>query len=380
MAKKVSKKKIPKKRKKKSDPKKKELRKKAEKKIGTRKIINLSLTVLLILVISLTGFMIYINSMEITEDTPAIIQKIVNLNNQIFQKPSELAAVVNEQEITLSEVEERYKLLPAEYQAFVSEQDVLLQIIDETLLLQEAENQGIVVSDEDVDNRINSLLLENQVTMAQLEETLAERDLSVEDLKEFYKKEMIINEVLDETVFNNISISDTDIKDFYYTNKEQFKIPETRNISHILICHNESLRCVANRSKEEALEEALDVKLMINKTNFNDIAVQYSDEPISSETKGKLGLITKETSFDETFLNATFSLNEGQVSLPIETVFGYHLINVHEVILEDYISLEGIYQQINQTLIAERQQITYTEHINGLRKSSNIVNFLEQEE
>jgi dolichyl-phosphooligosaccharide-protein glycotransferase len=98
--------------------------------------------------------------------------------------------------------------------------------------------------------------------------------------------------------------------------------------SHILICHNDSLRCENNRTKEEALELATQISFQTTLDNFAQMAIDNSEGP-SAPAGGDLGWFGKglmESSFEE----AAFNLEEGQISDVIETSFGYHIILVNE--------------------------------------------------
>ena len=64
---------------------------------------------------------------------------------------------------------------------------------------------------------------------------------------------------------------------FYENNDAQFIIPESVNASHILICHEESTRCEANRTKEEALSLAEEVLVELETKDFAEAAVEYSE-------------------------------------------------------------------------------------------------------
>jgi parvulin-like peptidyl-prolyl isomerase len=94
---------------------------------------------------------------------------------------------------------------------------------------------------------------------------------------------------------------------------------------------------------------------------------------------GSLGFISEEDPFDPTFLAATFELNEGEISQPIETVFGYHLIAVFEKREAGMLELETVYEQINQTLLMEQQTTLYNDYIADLRENAEIIYFLDEE-
>ncbi len=96
--------------------------------------------------------------------------------------------------------------------------------------------------------------------------------------------------------------------------------------SHILIMHNESRDSRSSITKEQALKKIQDIKMQYtdDKMNFKELAVQNSD--CSSKTNGGfLGEFGKGVMV-KAFEDAVFSLKIGEISEPVETEFGYHLI------------------------------------------------------
>ena len=91
----------------------------------------------------------------------------------------------------------------------------------------------------------------------------------------------------------------------------------------------------AEASSEE--EERVVIKLkelkkdIENGASFDLKAIINSDDPSVAQNKGNLGIITKETNFIKEFKEAAFSLDEGQISEPIKTIFGYHIIKLHKI-------------------------------------------------
>ncbi|PCI42055.1 MAG: parvulin peptidyl-prolyl isomerase [Rhodospirillaceae bacterium] len=100
---------------------------------------------------------------------------------------------------------------------------------------------------------------------------------------------------------------------------------EKVSASHILLMHEGSDRSSATRTKDEALELVNDLKTQLaDGADFAELAKKHSDCP-SGKDGGDLGTFGKGQMVKE-FQDATFSMDEGQVSDVVETDFGYHLI------------------------------------------------------
>lgn len=139
-----------------------------------------------------------------------------------------------------------------------------------------------------------------------------------------------------------LDVSDAELNNAYEDYKLRASANEQRQASHILL---ETF----DRSLKEAKELAAELKTRIDQgESFEALAKEYSDDLGSKEAGGDLG-ITLRGSFDELFENALYSLAEGEVSEPVETDFGIHLIRATKVIADDLESFE----EMKDTLAAE---------------------------
>ncbi len=119
-----------------------------------------------------------------------------------------------------------------------------------------------------------------------------------------------------------IEVDDSTLKSFYADNQDQFVGPAQRRISHILI----------EGDNDAALETISALKARIDAgESFESIAKEASQDFGSAESGGDLGFITKNM-MDAAFEDAAFALqNAGDVSEPVKTEFGYHLIKLSEL-------------------------------------------------
>jgi parvulin-like peptidyl-prolyl isomerase len=178
---------------------------------------------------------------------------------------------------------------------------------------QEAKDLGIEVTDEDVDKRLEQLKKQyfagnEKRYKAQLKESgLVEKDLR-EDIRSQLISEKIYNEVT-----KDVKVTDKDIQDYYKKNKQQYTQPETRDIRHILV-----------GEKQKALADRLYDELKADPSRFPALAKQYSKDPGSKNQGGKLTIVRGQTvaPFDQT----AFLMRVGQISRPVKTQYGYHVI------------------------------------------------------
>ncbi|MBT3721569.1 hypothetical protein HN789_06385 [archaeon] len=337
-----------------------------------RQLVNLALGALLVLII-ISSLVILLKG---DIDLP-FFKKI----SSVFPEEEKYAVIVNQEPVTLDEFNERYEQIPPQYKDYITKDNLLDQIIDEKLLLAKANEMGIIITDEEINEYMTNLTTEAGVTIEDFEAMLSENGLTLDDAKIVYKRSMTLNQVVQQLVFSDLEISEIDISDYYNKNIETFKTPESINVSHILVCHNESERCESELSKEESLVRANEIIELIDEDNFASIALEYSDEPAAQQTLGNLGWVNREIPFDQDFLDASFELEVGEISEPVETIFGYHIITVFETRPEETLELDTVKNAINQTLLNELQSGAYIVYMEGMRNKTEIIYFdLEGEE
>ncbi|MCF7832054.1 MAG: peptidylprolyl isomerase [Candidatus Marinimicrobia bacterium] len=113
------------------------------------------------------------------------------------------------------------------------------------------------------------------------------------------------------------------LNDLY--NKTKYEL----NISHILIGYNTASRPLNDRTREEADSLSKEISKRINNDNFSELVAEYSDDGSKNENGGNLGW-SKTGRWVEEFEDAAYALEPGQISKPVETPFGFHIIKLLE--------------------------------------------------
>jgi len=128
-------------------------------------------------------------------------------------------------------------------------------------------------------------------------------------------------------VEKEIKVTDEEIKQYYESRKDEFHKPERVGARHIL------LKVPANASKEEKEKihkKAMELYERIKKgEDFAKLAKEFSEDVASAKRGGDLGLFSKGRMV-KPFEKVAFSLKEGEVSEPVLTRFGYHIIKVYK--------------------------------------------------
>jgi len=284
--------------------------------------------------------------------------EIQDITGDVVKEPGietrpEVLATVNGVDITEEDIEAQYALLPTGYKDFLDKGLIINLSINEQLLLQESKKKGYTATEQEVEEVINNLLAQNQISLDDFKSSLDERNVSYEDVKKFYVKQVTINKLLDKEVFSDIEVSDDEVEQYYELNQENFMASDEQvRARHILV-----------QTEEEAEET---IERLDNRENFAKLADELS---IDKATKGgDLGIFGKGQMVPE-FEEAAFALEIGEYSEePVQTQFGYHIILREEGVME----LEDIRTSIEQSLKAAKQTTAMQTYINQLFHASDI--------
>jgi len=148
----------------------------------------------------------------------------------------------------------------------------------------------------------------------------------------------------------------------YQANRERYRQAEQVDASHILVAVNEQ------RSDSEALARAEQVKRDLDAGgDFAELARDTSDDPGSAEAGGRLGFFGRDQMV-QPFEEAAFASAIGEVTEPVRSDFGYHLILVHERHEARQLAFEEVRADI-EAEFAQTQQSTERQHyLLGLRQ------------
>jgi len=128
-----------------------------------------------------------------------------------------------------------------------------------------------------------------------------------------------------EEIAKKVVVTDEKLKAFYEEQKDQFTTPERRKISHILFMVNDKI------TEKQALEKALKAKQDLASKDFSALAAEVSDDKLTAKKGGDLGLFNVGV-MEKAFEESASTLKLGEVSNPVKSAFGYHLIKVTELV------------------------------------------------
>ncbi len=160
-------------------------------------------------------------------------------------------------------------------------------------------------------------------------------------------------------------VSEEQIKQHYESNYSNYvKKPQQRQARHILLTIN------AEQTEEKARQQAEQLRQqIIDGADFAELAKQFSQDPGSAKQGGDLGFFGKGV-MDPAFEEVAFSLAEGEVSRPVKTRFGYHLIKVEKIRPAKVTPLPEVSNQIRQELQMRQAEQEFYQRVDDLNRYS----------
>jgi peptidyl-prolyl cis-trans isomerase D len=157
---------------------------------------------------------------------------------------------------------------------------------------------------------------------------------------------------------SKVKVDDSDVKEFYESNMDKFRRPKTVEASHILFKIDEGAGPAVIEDKRKKADDVL--KMIKAGQPFGELAKKYSDCP-SKTAGGNLGAFERKDMV-EPFAGKSFSMKPGEISEPVLTQFGWHIIKVDKINEEKVFSLKEIESGIRKKIAEDKtKKLAYSE-------------------
>lgn len=303
--------------------------------------------------------------------------------------------------------------------------DVLESLIQEKVLTQDAGNQGLELSDQDIDSLITQMpqfQVDGSFNRDRFVATVRNMGMGVGEFRETMRKQYVVNQIragiaqsgivakehvaqllriqnqtrdfrmvtlAEDTVSDQVEVTEAEIEAYYQDNQDAFQQPERVDAQYIALSRETLAEMVdvsddelrdyyQERSSELAREERRAAHILIEDgedaeetmstiqerlsagEDFSELAEEYSVDTVSAEEGGDLGFAGRGV-YDEAFEEALFQLEKGEVSEPVSTTFGIHLIKLLDVQKSEVPPLEELEDELRRELARSKAEERFAE-------------------
>jgi len=241
---------------------------------------------------------------------------------------------------------------------------VLEQLIKDKLIVSEAKRRGIKVTVGEIEAQME-LVKEKFPTDEEFYLTLDKQGITVKELEDNYRSSLMAKRLVEHDISSKISITPSEIFDFYEQYKKEFMLPPAASVRSILV------RLRTDRSAEQALvlAEAILERLQAG-DDFSALAKEYSDGS-NAQLGGEMGYVKKGEMIkriDETI----FSLKPGEISDILRTDLGFHIFKVEDVREATIQSFDEVSKRIERMIFNHKSKKKLDRFIAQLEESAYI--------
>ncbi len=274
----------------------------------------------------------------------------------------DVAAIVNGEVITIAKVNQAHDELLMRYGQhgeLITKEMALENSIDELLIMQEIEKKGLTASQQEISDAIDELKMQLAFSGMDFDEWMQLEGIDMDFLEDALSLQVKYSKLF-EILFSDITVTESELIEFYNNNKEEFFMPDMVRASHILVDSREEAKSLIERIGQGE--------------DFAGLAMQFSTCP-SGQNGGDLDYFQRGQMVKE-FEDAAFALEPGSISEIVETDFGYHIIKVTDKKQEGIASFEEARESLEYYLYSDLQQNAYLEYIESLRGKADIQIFM----
>lgn len=275
-----------------------------------------------------------------------------------------IVAVVNDRIVTLSELRQEMKSAGLDPASEDQRSAALEGMIDRVLVDQQAAERKISVTDSEVKTIVRMRREELGLDEESLAREIESQNITEEAFYRQWKYQILSRRLIDSAMRGSIAVTEEEIEAYHreHYGEENLESEEQTRIAHILVTHE----------KENALAEIARVaELAESGEPFEKLAREHSMDAVSAQNGGDLGYFAKGDLVAE-IERAAAELKVGEISAPVETQTGYHIVKVIERKERGEIAVSRYRDRIKQEIYAKKAEDFVRSWLSDIRENSYV--------
>ncbi len=318
------------------------------------------------------------------------------------QHSADVVATVNGQAIMKPELDKRYQAQlgespqqqPSQEQADSLRLNLLRELIDEEIVQQRAAKMNLTATNEEVDAKFAEM--KARYTEEQFQQSLKANHTTVDDAKHDLRRSLTINKLLNKEINSKITVTDSDVTNYYNQHKSEFNLIETQyHLSQIVVTGQPSAQ-PGNLQGSKATDDA-DAKKKIQALknrldsgeDFGALAMNFSERPETAPNGGDIGFVPdSQLHGDPAVYAAVTKLKAGEITdiIPItdpatKKTAGYAIYKLlsREPAGQRDLNDPRVQQAIRQQLRDGRSQLLKNAYLEMLHDQAKVENFYAEQ-
>lgn len=241
---------------------------------------------------------------------------------------------------------------------------LLDQMAEIKLLEQKAKELKIIKDDNELNDEVKKII-DTEYKAGKSDEEfnkwITDNHYTQEVLNAIVKLRVISEKTYD-YITKDETVTDDEAKQHYNSNQSQYtEKPNTMEVYHILV----------DKDKQDLAKEIKDK--LAKGADFKALSDQYSIDEVAKKDGGSLGEIQyNDPNYDSTFMLAAMSLKEGEISQPVETQFGWHIIKVTKKNEYPVLPFDEVKDDIKEQLLSDKKNNKYNETLTQWKENVKI--------
>ena len=252
-------------------------------------------------------------------------------------------------------------------------QQYLNAMVNEKLMLQNAASVGVEPTEDELNQKVDEAIeqLKQQYSEdGQFDQILEANGFTEDSFREYQRKQIILQQV-QEAILADVEVTDDDAQIYYDENKDtKYVTGAGANAAHILLAEkndNGEIDFDASLAKANEVKAKLDAG-----ADFAELASEYGTDG-TKDKGGDLGFVEyNQANYDKDFLEGFKQLSEGQISDPVKSQFGYHIIKATGLKDEVVTPFEDVKEQIKSQLLQQKQSEVFNAKLEEWKEAAKV--------